>query len=77
MKKIIAILFASSIAVALSACSAADDSTITSPRIGNSIKDFCTFYTTFSTTSTYIIYKCEDDGLLYKCSSGSCVELDD
>ena len=33
MKKLIAILFVSMFVVALSACSAADDSTITSPRM--------------------------------------------
>ena len=33
MKKLIAILFSTMIVVALSACSAADDSTITSPRM--------------------------------------------
>ena len=41
MKKTFAILLASLAAVVLSACSAADDSTITSPRMGKIANDIC------------------------------------
>jgi len=72
MKKIIAILFTSLAAVVLSACSAADDSTITSPRMGSYIENYCAIYTKVSNTTNGIVYSCKDNGKLYICSASSC-----
>ena len=73
MKKTFAILLASLAAVVLSACSAADDSTITSPRMGKITGNTCNDPTVITITSTYAIVKCED-GKTYKCVDNSCEE---
>ena len=74
MKKAIATLLCSMALIALSACSAADNSTITSPRMGNTINSYCTFYEKVSVSSTYTTYRCNDNGTMYKCSASGCEE---
>ena len=72
MKKIIAILFSSMMVAALSACSAGDNSTITSPRIGSFIDSYCTLYTPVMNTSKGTVYKCEETGKYIICSNSEC-----
>ncbi len=69
MKKTFAILLASLAAVVLSACSAADDSTITSPRMGKI--DSCSNPTIISISASYILVQCEDGSTL-KCVEDEC-----
>ena len=71
MKKTFAILLASIAAVVLSACSAADDSTITSPRMGKIANDICPNPTAITVTASYTTIKC-DDGTTYKCDDLGC-----
>lgn len=72
MKKIIAILFSSMMFAVLTACSAADNSTITSPRMGSYIDSYCTLYTPVMNTTKGIVYKCEETGKLIICSNSEC-----
>ncbi len=72
MKKNIAILFSSMMVAALSACSAGDDSTISSPRMGSYIDSYCTLYTQVMNTSQGTVYKCEETGNLIICSGSEC-----
>lgn len=72
MKKIIAILFSSMMLAALVACSAADDSTITSPRMGSYIENYCAIYTKVKNTSNGIVYSCKDNGRQLICSASTC-----
>jgi len=72
MKKIIAILFSSMMLAALTACSAGEDSSITSPRKGSFIESYCTIYSTVQNTSKGIVYSCKDNGRLYICSATEC-----
>ena len=69
MKKIIAILFSSMMFAALSACSAGEDSSVTSPRSGSFIESYCSIYTTEKNTMYGIVYSCKDNGKLYICSA--------
>lgn len=71
MKKLSAILLAAFTAVVLSACSAADDSTITSPRMGDNPNNSCSSPTILLTTSSYILVQCEDGSTL-KCVEDEC-----
>ncbi|MBR4784973.1 MAG: hypothetical protein IK012_06935 [Fibrobacter sp.] len=77
MKKIIAILFSSMMIAALSACSAASDSTISSPRMGSFIENYCTIYNMVSSTANGVVYSCEDNDKMYICSSSECKTLTD
>ena len=74
MKKAIATLLCSMAVIALSACSAADNSTITSPRMGTTIDSYCHFYEKVSVSGSYTTYYCTDDGETYKCSASGCEE---
>ena len=72
MKKIIAMLFSSMMFAALTACSAGEDSSISSPRSGSFIESLCAIYTTEKNTSYGVVYSCKDNGMQYICSATEC-----
>ena len=76
MKKIIAILFSSLMFASLVGCSAADDSTITSPRMSRTIESYCFDFIKLSSSSSYTYYYCNENGLTYECSASDC-DIDD
>jgi len=92
MKKIFSAIAATLLISALSACTAADDSTISGPRSsgvsvpdgGNGgttpktgISELCSNYTTEQTLGDVTVYFCNDDDKYYGCEGARCQAIDE
>ena len=89
MKKIFSAIAATLLISALSACTAADDTTISSPRStgtpapdnGGSnktgISELCSDYTVEQSLGDVTLYFCEDDDKYYGCEGARCQVIDD
>jgi hypothetical protein len=89
MKKIFSAIAATLLISALSACTAADDTTISSPRStgapapdnGDSnktgISELCSDYTVEQSLGDVTLYFCEDDDKYYGCEGARCQVIDD
>lgn len=90
MKKIFSAIAATLLISALSACTAADDTTISSPRSGSTpapdggnngtktgITELCSDYTVEQSLGDVTVYYCDDDEKYYGCEGARCQVIDE